>query len=42
MMLLLLQFAALVLRVVAVPSPQTLDSSLTLLVDNDLQGEHIS
>ncbi|KAI1417669.1 alpha/beta-hydrolase [Hypoxylon sp. FL1857] len=34
----LLFFAAFIVGIVAVPSPQTLDSSLTLLIDNDLQG----
>lgn len=36
-MLPLLYFAAFIVGVAAVPSPQTLDSSLTLLIDNDLQ-----
>ncbi|KAI1212406.1 alpha/beta-hydrolase [Annulohypoxylon truncatum] len=38
MMLLQLSITALVVGVIAIPSPQTLNSSLTLLVDNDLQG----
>ncbi|KAI1393824.1 alpha/beta-hydrolase [Hypoxylon trugodes] len=37
-MLLQLALAAFVVGAKAVPSPQTLDSSLTLLIDNDLQG----
>ncbi|KAI2462997.1 alpha/beta-hydrolase [Annulohypoxylon bovei var. microspora] len=37
-MLLRLSFAAFAIGAIAVPSPQALDSSLTLLVDNDLQG----
>ncbi|KAI1376724.1 alpha/beta-hydrolase [Hypoxylon crocopeplum] len=37
-MMLRLLFAAFVVGSVAVPSPQTLDSSLTLFIDNDLQG----
>ncbi|KAI0146083.1 hypothetical protein F4776DRAFT_392589 [Hypoxylon sp. NC0597] len=36
-MLPLLHFAAFIVGVAAVPSPHTLDSSLTLLTDNDLQ-----
>ncbi|KAI1104210.1 alpha/beta-hydrolase [Jackrogersella minutella] len=38
MMLVGLFFATFVVRITAAPSPQTLGSSLTLLVDNDLQG----
>ncbi|KAL7626796.1 hypothetical protein AAE478_003570 [Parahypoxylon ruwenzoriense] len=37
-MLVRLLFAAFVAGAVAAPSPQTLNSSLTLLIDNDLQG----
>ncbi|OTB20383.1 hypothetical protein K445DRAFT_17661 [Daldinia sp. EC12] len=37
-MLLKLPFIVFVIGAVAAPSPQSLDSSLTLLIDNDLQG----